>query len=103
MTTTKIFFVKDGLTAFVSNRFDDLNFHQVAENEQLPRAEAFFELLNSRRAVLEYSSEPVPLALIEKAIQTAGTAPSGANMPPYSRVAFLPYWAKFPEVVNFLF
>jgi iodotyrosine deiodinase len=61
----------------------DLEFHEVAEDEQFPRAEAFFQLLNSRRTVREYSPKPVPFELIEKAIQTAGTAPSGANMQPW--------------------
>ncbi|MEK7724951.1 MAG: nitroreductase family protein [Acidobacteriota bacterium] len=64
-------------------KFIDLDFHQVAKDEQLSRAESFFELLNSRRTVREYSSEPVPFELIKTAIQTAGTAPSGANMQPW--------------------
>lgn len=63
--------------------FIELNFHQVAEDEQIPRAEAFFELLNSRRTVREYSDKPIAIEIIEKAIQTAGTAPSGANMQPW--------------------
>lgn len=68
---------------FPEPKFIDLNFHQVVENEQLPRAEAFFELLNSRRTVREYSSKLVPFELIKTVIQTAGTAPSGANMQPW--------------------
>lgn len=64
-------------------KFIDLEFHKVAEDEQIPRAKAFFELLNSRRTVREYSSEPVPFEIIKTAIQTAGTAPSGANMQPW--------------------
>lgn len=68
---------------FHNPKFTELNFHQVAENEQLPRAEAFFELLNSRRTVREYSAKSVPIELIKTAIQTAGTAPSGANMQPW--------------------
>ena len=64
-------------------KFIALNFHQVEQNEQLPRAEAFFELLNSRRTVREFSAEPVKFELIEKAIATAGTAPSGANLQPW--------------------
>ena len=68
---------------FPEPKFIDLNFHQVEQNEQLPRAEAFFELLNSRRTVREYSSESVKFELIEKAIETAGTAPSGANLQPW--------------------
>ncbi len=68
---------------FPEPKFIDLDFHQVDETEQFSRAEAFFELLNSRRTVREYSSKSVPFELIEKAIKTAGTAPSGANMQPW--------------------
>jgi iodotyrosine deiodinase len=64
-------------------KFIELNFHEVERQEQLTRAEAFFELLSSRRTVREYSADPVPFEIIEKAIQTAGTAPSGANMQPW--------------------
>ena len=68
---------------FPEPKFIDLDFHQVAKDVQFARAEAFFELLNSRRTVREYSAEPVPFELIEKAIETAGTAPSGANLQPW--------------------
>ncbi len=43
----------------------------------------FYELLNRRRTVREFCDRSVPLQLIEKAIATAGTAPSGANMQPW--------------------
>lgn len=68
---------------YTEPNFIDLNFHQVEPNQQLPRAESFFELLNSRRTVREYSAKSVPFELIETAIKTAGTAPSGANMQPW--------------------
>jgi nitroreductase len=60
-----------------------LKFKEIALDEQTRRADEFFELLNRRRTVREYSSREVPLDLIEKAIATAGTAPSGANMQPW--------------------
>lgn len=60
-----------------------LDFSEIASSEQAARAEAFFELLNRRRTVRDYSDRDVPLELIEKAIATAGTAPSGANMQPW--------------------
>lgn len=68
---------------FPEAKFIELNFQKVTEDEQIHRAEAFFELLNARRTVREYSDKPVPFEIIEKAIQTAGTAPSGANMQPW--------------------
>lgn len=61
-----------------------LEFEQIEdETEQIERARVFYEKLNRRRTVREYSDKDVPFELIEKAIQTAGTAPSGANMQPW--------------------
>lgn len=48
---------------------------------------AFFECMNTRRSVREFSSDPVPRSLIEHAIRTASTAPSGAHMQPWTFVA----------------
>ncbi|MEP7147296.1 MAG: nitroreductase family protein [Acidobacteriota bacterium] len=63
--------------------FIPLKFHEVADSEQAARATEFFDLLNSRRTVRDYSDRDVPFDLIERAIATAGTAPSGANMQPW--------------------
>ena len=56
-------------------------------DEMLTRAEEFFAEMNSRRSVREFSPEPVPRKLIELAIQTASTAPSGAHRQPWKFVA----------------
>ncbi len=48
--------------------------------------EAFFASMNKRRSVRHFSKEQVPQHLIELAIQTAGTAPSGANLQPWTFV-----------------
>lgn len=50
-------------------------------------ARAFYETMNRRRTVREFSDDPVPAALIERLIATAGTAPSGANKQPWRFVA----------------
>ncbi|MFN0139737.1 MAG: nitroreductase family protein [Pyrinomonadaceae bacterium] len=63
--------------------FIPLDFVELAPDEQERRAGEFFDLLNRRRTVREYSDRDVPFELIEKAIATAGTAPSGANMQPW--------------------
>jgi len=65
-----------------SPKFLSLDFIELSYDEQAKRADEFFELLNRRRTVREYSSRDVPIELIEKAIASAGTAPSGANMRP---------------------
>jgi nitroreductase len=59
------------------------DFQPMEETEQLERAEQFFDLLSKRRTVRDFSDREVPIELIEKAIATAGTAPSGANMQPW--------------------
>ena len=56
---------------------------RLAPEEQLQRTEAFFTLMQARRSVRDFSPEPVPFPVIEYALRTAGTAPSGANMQPW--------------------
>jgi iodotyrosine deiodinase len=51
--------------------------------EQAARARTFHELCSRRRTVREFSPEPVPRALLETILRTAGTAPSGANKQPW--------------------
>lgn len=57
------------------------------EAEMLERAEHFLSEAKRRRTVREFSDRPVPRALIETCLQTAGTAVSGANMQPWQFVA----------------
>ena len=53
---------------------------------QEDRARAFFEEMDERRSVRFFSDDPVPLGLIELAIKTASTAPSGAHKQPWTYV-----------------
>lgn len=59
----------------------------IAEVDREPRAETFFREMDARRSVREFSRESVPRRLIELAIQTASTAPSGAHKQPWTFVA----------------
>ena len=68
---------------FPEPEFIPLEFKYLEIEEQNRKAEEFYELLKRRRTVREYSETEVPFALIEKAIQAAGTAPSGANLQPW--------------------
>ena len=52
-------------------------------DEMQARAAAFHETMRSRRSVREFSDTPVPRALIEQCLLTAGSAPSGANHQPW--------------------
>ncbi len=60
-----------------------LPFEHLPGDVQIRRADEFCRMLSRRRTVREYSDREVPIELIEKAIATAGTAPSGANMQPW--------------------
>lgn len=61
-----------------------LDFRSVdSEEKQFELADDLFDNLNRRRTVRDFSDKPVPMELIEKAILTAGTAPSGAHMQPW--------------------
>jgi iodotyrosine deiodinase len=57
------------------------------ENEMADRAKAFYAEMDLRRSVRFFSDEPVPRTLIEMAIATASTAPSGAHRQPWKFVA----------------
>jgi nitroreductase len=57
------------------------------EREMVARAQAFYEDMGRRRTTRHFSSEPVPRRLIELAMLTAGTAPSGAHRQPWRFVA----------------
>lgn len=54
-----------------------------SDGERLAAAEGFRMLMTSRRTIRDFSPAPVPRALVESAIRTAATAPSGANQQPW--------------------
>lgn len=53
---------------------------------QQERASAFFKEMDARRSVRFFSDDPVPRDLVEQAILTASTAPSGAHRQPWTFV-----------------
>jgi iodotyrosine deiodinase len=67
-------------------KFEPLNFERHSADESLAQSRAFAETMRKRRTVRDYSSEPVPFALIENAIRVAASAPSGANQQPWTFV-----------------
>ena len=67
--------------------FVNLEFARVTAEESRSRAAAFYEDMNRRRTTRHFSADPVPRDLIELAIRTAGTAPSGAHQQPWTFVA----------------
>jgi len=63
-----------------------LVYERPTEEEALERSRAFLRSLDARRSIRLLSPEPVPLELVENAIRTAGTAPSGAHQQPWTFV-----------------
>lgn len=59
------------------------NYREYPVEEMRERLAAFYENVNRRRTVREYADRPVPRDIIESALQSAGTAPSGANLQPW--------------------
>ncbi len=58
-------------------------YREYPEEEMRRRATEFRDEMKRRRTVRHYSERPVPRDVIEKCIEAAMTAPSGANMQPW--------------------
>ncbi len=67
--------------------FIALEHDRLGADEMLRRAESMRTDLERRRSVRMFASDPVPRRLIELAIESAGTAPSGAHKQPWTFVA----------------
>jgi iodotyrosine deiodinase len=64
-----------------------LAFTRRSVEDSLQRARDFHDTMQQRRTTRHFSSDPVPRALIEMAIRTAASAPSGAHQQPWTFVA----------------
>lgn len=60
---------------------------RIPADEGLRHGRAFLSELDRRRSVRMFSPDPVPRELIETAVATANTAPSGAHQQPWTFVA----------------
>ena len=62
-------------------------YRRYSEVEMTKRAADFHSDIARRRTIRDFSDRAVPRSVIEDCIKAAGTAPSGANMQPWSFVA----------------
>jgi iodotyrosine deiodinase len=60
-----------------------LFFERLSPERQRELSREFLASMKTRRSVRAFSSEPVPLELIENAVRAAASAPSGANQQPW--------------------
>ncbi|MAZ23190.1 MAG: nitroreductase family protein [Euryarchaeota archaeon] len=74
--------MSEGEQGFVRLVFRELPIEEMHES-----AEAFYELMDGRRTTRHFSDRAVPRELIEAAVRTASTAPSGAHLQPWTFVA----------------
>ena len=56
----------------------------LTEDEMIRRAEEFYQWIDKRRSIREFSDKDVPKAVIENIIKAASTAPSGAHKQPWT-------------------
>jgi iodotyrosine deiodinase len=60
-----------------------LRFERQTETEMRSTVQQWYARLIERRSVRQFSTDPVPRDIIETCIQSAATAPSGANLQPW--------------------
>jgi len=63
--------------------FQKLEHNPYPESEMIERSKTFFDRMIQRRTIRDFSDRPIPIKIIENAIQTASSAPSGANKQPW--------------------
>lgn len=66
--------------------FAPLDFQRFSDDEMIRRAREFEADVQRRRSVRHFKSDPVPREVIELALASAGSAPSGAHQQPWSFV-----------------
>ncbi len=57
---------------------------QFSPSEMLARSVAYYDYMNRRRSLREFSDKPVAQEVIEHILMTASTAPSGAHKQPWT-------------------
>ena len=71
----------------MNHPFIPLAWHELSAEESASRALSFFQEMDKRRSVRDFSDRQVPREWIEFAIRAASTAPSGAHRQPWRFVA----------------
>jgi len=71
-----------------------LHYTRLDEDEMRERSKAFLERIRSRRSVRSFTDESIPSEVIERCIEAAAQAPSGANKQPWTFVLVTDVEAK---------
>jgi nitroreductase len=64
----------------------EIPYKQVSfsEEEMIKRSESFYQFMDKRRSVRDFSDKDVPIEIINNILKTASTAPSGAHKQPWT-------------------
>lgn len=57
---------------------------KYSSEEMIQRSRDFYQLMDSRRSIREFSSEDFPREVLDNIVMTASTAPSGAHKQPWT-------------------
>lgn len=68
----------------MEHKFIAYNQKELTPEKQLEKSKAFYEMMNQRRSIREFSNRPVDIEVIKNIIKTASTAPSGAHKQPWT-------------------
>lgn len=66
--------------------FKQLDFQEFTGEDMQSRSETFLNEMSKRRSIRTFSSRSIPIEIIYNCIQTAASAPSGANKQPWQFV-----------------
>ncbi len=56
----------------------------ISKEDSIKKSQEFYNWMDTRRSVREYSNKPVPKQVIDNIIMSASTAPSGAHKQPWT-------------------
>ena len=66
------------------NKFIPYKTSNFSAEELIEKSQKYFQKINKRRSVRDFSDKEVPKEVIENIIKTAGSAPSGAHKQPWT-------------------
>lgn len=64
--------------------FIEYHHESYSEKETVKRSQSFYQWMDERRTVRDFSDKPIPKEVIDNIILTASTAPSGAHKQPWT-------------------
>ena len=68
----------------MEHKFIPFKQKELTKEEQEDKSRSFYELLDQRRSIREFSDKAVDLKVIENIVMSASTAPSGAHKQPWT-------------------